>query len=201
MVFTANGALTYRGRVALPHFRQPDRQPETPKFEAWFTSAGYSELFVPKYDFEGEGDALIWNDILFAGYPWRTDKPAHAEVADFLQVKTISLQLIDPRFYHLDTALTIVSNDTVALYPKAFSDESLKKVHETVPHVIEANDEDAVAYGLNAMSDGKSIVIPENAHHLIAKYKEMGLNVIACPISEFQKSGGGVKCLTLELRS
>lgn len=201
MVFTANGALTYRERVALPRFRQPDRQPETPKFEAWFKSAGYSELFIPKYDFEGEGDALIWNDILFAGYPWRTDKPAHSEVADFLQIKTISLQLIDPRFYHLDTALTIVNSDTVALYPKAFSEESLKKVHETVPNVIEANDEDAVAYGLNAMSDGKSIVIPENAHHLISKYKEMKMNVITCPITEFQKSGGGVKCLTLELRS
>ena len=201
MVFTANGALTYKGRVALPHFRQPDRQPETPLFEAWFKSAGYNELFVPKYDFEGEGDALIWNDILFAGFPWRTDKPAHAEVADFLQIKTISLQLVDPRFYHLDTALTIVSNDTVALYPKAFSEESLKKVHETVPHVIEATDEDAVAYGLNAMSDGKSIVIPENTHHLLSKYREMGLKVITCPITEFQKSGGGVKCLTLELRS
>lgn len=201
MVFTANGALVYQGRVALPHFRQPDRQPETPQFEKWFRDVGYNELFLPKYDFEGEGDALIWNDILFAGYPWRTDKPAHAEVAEFLKIKTVSLQLIDPRFYHLDTALTIVSSDTVALYPKAFSPESLKKVHEIVPNVIEATDKDAVAYGLNAMSDGKSIVIPENAHGLIEKYKDLELNVITCPISEFQKSGGGVKCLTLELRS
>ncbi|MCX6727417.1 MAG: arginine deiminase-related protein [Candidatus Saccharibacteria bacterium] len=200
MVFTANGALLYKGKVALPLFRQPDRQPETPKFETWFREAGYTELFLPKYDFEGEGDALIWNDILFAGYPWRTDKPAHAEVADFLGIKTISLQLIDPRFYHLDTALTIVSSDTVALYPKAFSEESLKQVRAIVPHVIEATDADAVAYGLNAMSDGTNIVIPENAHDLIAAYKANGMNVITCPISEFQKSGGGVKCLTLELK-
>lgn len=201
MVFTANGALVYKSRVALPHFRQPDRQPETTLFEKWFKGIGYSDLFLPKYDFEGEGDALIWNDILFAGYPWRTDKPAHAEVADFLAIKTVSLQLIDPRFYHLDTALTIVDSETVALYPKAFSEESLRKVREIVPNVIEASDDDAVAYGLNAMSDGKSIVIPENAHNLIAIYREKGLEVIPCPITEFQKSGGGVKCLTLELRS
>lgn len=201
MVFTANGALLYKGRVALPHFRQPDRQPETPLFEKWFRNAGYSELFTPKYDFEGEGDALVWNDILFAGFPWRTDKPAHAEVADFLGIKTVSLQLIDPRFYHLDTALTIVDSETVALYPKAFSEDSLKKVHDIVPNVIEATDDDAVAYGLNAMSNGKTIVIPENAHNLITKYKEKGLEVIPCPITEFQKSGGGVKCLTLEIRA
>lgn len=200
MVFTANGALLYKGKVAIPHFRQPDRQPETPKFEEWFRSAGYTELFTPKYDFEGEGDALVWNDILFAGYPWRTDKPAHAEVADFLDIKTISLQLADARFYHLDTALTIVDQSTVALYPKAFTKESLHSIHRQVPHVIEATDEDAVAYGLNAMSNGKSIVIPENAHNLIRNYQEKGLQVYPTPITEFQKSGGGVKCLTLELR-
>lgn len=200
MVFTANGALIYKGKVALPQFRQPDRQPETAKFEAWFRAAGYKDLITPKYDFEGEGDALFWNDILFAGYPWRTDRPAHAELAEFFDVRVISLHLADPRFYHLDTALTIVDKDTVALYPKAFTDESLAQVHQLVPNVIEANDNDAVSYGLNAMSDGKNIVIPDKANHLIEKYKHHGLQVHPCSISEFQKSGGGVKCLTLELR-
>lgn len=200
MVFTANGALLYKGKVALPNFRQPDRQPETAKFEAWFKQQGYDQQFLPKYNFEGEGDALIWNDLLFAGYPWRTDKPAHREVADFLQIKTVSLQLADARFYHLDTALTIVDKTTVAIYPKAFTKESQQLIHQIVPHVIEASDQDAVAYGLNAMSDGKNIVIPEGANNLIAKYREHGYSVHPTPISEFQKSGGGVKCLTLELR-
>lgn len=201
MVFTANGALVYKGKVALPNFRQPDRQPETAKFEAWFKAAGYNQLFVPKYNFEAEGDALVWNDILFAGYPWRTDKPSHREVADYLQIKTVSLQLADARFYHLDTALTIVDNQTVAIYPKAFTKEAIRLIHQIVPNVIEATDEDAVAYGLNSMSDGKSIVIPEGANNLIRTYREKGMNVITNPITEFQKSGGGVKCLTLELRS
>ncbi len=200
MVFTANGALLYKGKVALPRFRQPDRQPETAKFEAWFRSTGYKDLFIPKYDFEGEGDALFWNDILFAGFPWRTDKPAHAELADFFGVKVISLQLADARFYHLDTAMTIVSSDTVALYPKAFTEEALAKVHELVPHVIEANDSDGLAYGLNAMSDGHSIVVPDKATGLIEEYKRRGMIVHPCSITEYQKSGGGVKCLTLELR-
>lgn len=200
MVFTANGALVYRGKVALPHFRQPDRQPETAKFESWFKQAGYSDVLLPKYDFEGEGDALFWNDTLFAGYPWRTDKPAHKELADYFGVKVVGLQLTDPRFYHLDTALTIVGPETVALYPKAFSEASLQAVRETVPNVIEATDEDAVAYGLNAMSDGHDIVIPEGAKHLIEEYKKLDMNVHPIPITEFQKSGGGVKCLTLELR-
>ena len=200
MVFTANGALLYKGKVALPRFRHPDRQPETERFEQWFRAAGYKELFLPKYDFEGEGDALFWNDILFIGYPWRTDKAAHAEIAEFFGVKTISLQLADARFYHLDTALTIVSKDTVAIYPGAFTEESLRAIHEAVPNVIEATAGDAESYGLNAMSDGTNIVLSDKATGLISKYRSLGMNVHPCAITEYQKSGGGVKCLTLELR-
>ncbi len=199
MVFTANGGLLRGGKVALPTFRQPDRQPETPLFKAWFEAAGYKDFLQPNYDFEGEGDALFWNDILFAGFPWRTDKPAHAELAEFFGVKVVSLQLSDPRFYHLDTALTIIDDQTVALYPGAFAPESLKLVYDIVPNVIEATIEDAMAYGLNAMSDGQAVVMPEGANSLARAYQERNLQVLPTPISEFQKSGGGVKCLTLIL--
>lgn len=201
MVFTANGGLVYAGKVALPTFRAPDRQPETEKFESWFKGAGYTEIATLKYDFEGEGDALVWNNTIFAGYPWRSDKSSHKELSDFFGIEVIDLQLADARFYHLDTCLTIVDNETVALWPKAFTDESLKMVRQTVPNVIEASDEEALIYGLNAMSDGKNIVVPEGANNLIKAYKEKGMNAFPTPISEFQKSGGGVKCLTLELRS
>jgi N-dimethylarginine dimethylaminohydrolase len=201
MVFTANGGLTWNGRVVLPRFRQPDRQPETDRFHTWFAHhGGFEDFYMPKYDFEGEGDALFFNDILFAGYPWRSDLPAHKEVADYLGIKVVSLQLSDARFYHLDTALTIVNHETVAIWPRAFTEEALRKIHDVVPYVIEATDEDAIGYGLNAMSDGHNIVLSDRAYHLIDKYREYNFSVHPTPISEFQKSGGGVKCLTLELR-
>jgi N-dimethylarginine dimethylaminohydrolase len=201
MVFTANGALVIDGKVALPTFRAPDRQPETEYFKKWFESKGYKEFLTPKYDFEGEGDALPWNNVIFMGYPWRSDKAAEAEVSDFFGKKVISLQLTNASFYHLDTALTIVDKETVALYPPLFTEESLKKIRETVPNVIEAAKSDAYAYGLNAMSDGHNIVVPAGATGLIEQYKKRGMQVYPTPITEYQKSGGGVKCLTLELRS
>ncbi len=201
MVFTANGALVIDGKVALPRFRYPERQPETDYFRKWFEAAGYQEILMPQHDFEGEGDALVWNDVIFGGYGFRSNKASHAELAEFFGKKVVDVHLVDERFYHLDTCLTIVSQDTVSLWPKAFSEESLKKIHEIVPNVIEASDEDALVYGLNAMSDGQNIVIPERASGLIRTYRERGMSVFPTPISEFQKSGGGVKCLTLELRT
>lgn len=201
MVFTANGALVIDGKVALPTFRSPDRQPETAYFRKWFEDNGYSEFLTPKYDFEGEGDALVWNDNIFIGYPWRSELPAHAEIADFFGKNVVSLQMTDARFYHLDTCLTIVNSQTIALWPEAFTKEALIKLHNLVPNIIEASLDDALAYGLNAMSDGNRIVLSDKATGLIDKYREMNLDVVPTPISEFQKSGGGVKCLTLELRN
>lgn len=200
LVFTANGGLVISGQVALPHFRQPERQGETELDEIWFKQNGFTEFFLPKHDFEGEGDALPWNDILFAGYPWRTDKPAHAELADFFGIKVISLQLTSANFYHLDTALSIIDAETVAIFPEAFTDESIAAIHNIVPRVIHASHDDGYAYGLNAMSDGHNIVLSDKATGLINTYREMGYNPIGTPISEYQKSGGGVKCLTLEIR-
>lgn len=201
MVFTANGGLVIGGKVALPQFRQPERQGETQHFERWFRAQGFSALFAPVHDFEGEGDALLWNDVLFAGYPWRSDKPSHRALAEFFGVEVVSLQLSDARFYHLDTAFAVIDARTVALYPAAFTAESLEQVRRHVPVVIEASADDAVAYGLNSLSDGENIVLSDRATGLIERYRARGMRVLPTPIGEFQKSGGGVKCLSLELRA
>ncbi len=201
MVFTANGGLVIGGKVMLPCFRQPERQGETPFFRRWFEAAGWArELAQPRHDFEGEGDALLWNDCLFVGYPWRTDRPAHRELAAFFDVEVIGVQLRDARFYHLDTAMTVIDERTVAIYPGAFTSDSLATIRARVPDVIEASTADAMAYGLNGLSDGESVVLSDRASGLIEAYRQRGLRVYPTAISEFQKSGGGVKCLSLELR-
>ena len=201
MVFTANGGLVIGGEVVLPLFRQPERQGETALFEKWFREHGFKQPIHTAHDFEGEGDALLWRNVLFAGYPWRSDQPAHRELARALNIEVVSLQLVDARFYHLDTAFAVIDEHTVALYPAAFSSESLEIVRRRVPNVIEASAEDAMAYGLNSMSDGDNVVLSESAYGLMDAYRMQGRRVWTTPISEFQKSGGGVKCLTLEIRS
>jgi N-dimethylarginine dimethylaminohydrolase len=200
MVFTANGGLVLKDKVVLPRFRYPQRQAETEQFKNWFEAAGFQNIFMPENNFEGEGDAFAWHDWLFAGYPFRSEVKAHHEVAEFLGLKPVSLEQINPRFYHLDTALTFINDETVAIYPGAFSPKSLETIHELVPTVIEANEEDAMAYGLNAMTDGQNVLLSDHPKELIKKYEEMGLTVFLLEMSEFQKSGGGVKCLTLDLR-
>jgi N-dimethylarginine dimethylaminohydrolase len=201
MVFTANGGLVLKGKVVLPRFRYKERQPETEYFKAWFETAGYQDILLPEENFEGEGDAFAWHDMLFAGYPFRSTAKAHHQVAEFLGLKPVSLEQINPRFYHLDTALTFINDETAAIYPGAFSDKSLDTLRKLVPNLIEASEEDALTYGLNAMTDGKNVILSDHPRGLIEQYEKLGLKIFTAEMGEFQKSGGGVKCLTLDLRA
>ena len=199
MVFTANGALVIDGRVALPRFRHPERQGETEHFAAWFEARGY-DTFLPDHDFEGEGDCLYAGGVLFAGSGYRTDPRSHRELAEYFERPVVSLHQVDPRFYHLDVAMCPLTDDTLMYYPGAFDEQSRRALLERFSTVIEASESDAAGFGLNAISDGLNVVLSADAIGLIDSLREHGFNPIGMDMSEFRKSGGAVKCCTLELR-
>ena len=74
----------------------------------------------------------------------------------------ISLELVDPRLYHLDVALTVLDDerDHLAYYPAAFSQPSRRLLAECFPDAIIATEPDAYAFGLNCVSDGLQRVHP-----------------------------------------
>ena len=87
----------------------------------------------------------------------RTSKP-HDELRDHFGLEVISLKIVDPRFYHLDTSLAVLSDDTVAFYPGAIDEDSQKRLRAAIPNLIEATEEEAKGFGLNAISDGHTVI-------------------------------------------
>jgi N-dimethylarginine dimethylaminohydrolase len=199
MVFTANGGLAIDGKVALPRFKHPERQGETAVFQSWFRSQGF-ETFTPRHTFEGEGDALYAAGTIFAGYGFRSSEESHSELHRFFGKPVVSLRLTDPRFYHLDTAVCPLSDETVIYYPPAFDDDGRRALKRSFAHVIEASEEDAAAFGLNAVSDGERVVLSAGAAGLIETLEERRFQPFGVEMTEFRKSGGAVKCCSLELR-
>ena len=125
MVFAANGATVVDGRVLVARFRHPERAAEAEAYLAWFGARGYTTCARRRCVNEGEGDYLVAGDRILAGTGFRTDRAAHEEVAaSSSAVPVVSLTLVDPRFYHLDTALAVLDHDEVMYYPAAFSAES-----------------------------------------------------------------------------
>jgi N-dimethylarginine dimethylaminohydrolase len=200
MVFAANGATVVGGRVLGVRFRFPQRAGEAGAYLAWFRDRGYPDVRAARYVNEGEGDVLFTGRALLAGYGFRSDQAAAAELAGVFGLPVVSLRLVDPRFYHLDTALCVLDADTAMYYPAAFDDAGRAAIAAQFAELIEAKDEDAEVLGLNAVSDGRHVVLPVQARNLTAQLRERGFEPVGVDMSELLKGGGGPKCCTLELR-
>lgn len=200
MVFAANGATVIDGTVLGVQFRYPERAAEGPAYLDWFATHGF-DTHEAKCDNEGEGDLLLTPDYLLAGTGFRTDLAAHAQAQELFGRPTVTLQLVDPHYYHLDTALCVLGGPAgVAYLPEAFSPGSQAVLRRLFPDAIHASAEDAAVLGLNAVSDGRRVVLPVQAERLTARLVEAGYQTFGVDLSELLKAGGGPKCCTLEVR-
>ena len=200
MVFAANGATVVGGAVLGARFRHPERAAEAGAYLEWFRGHGYAGVHAPQLINEGEGDILFTGDALLAGYGFRSDPGAANELAAVFGLPVHPIRLVDPRFYHLDTAMCVLDSTTAAYYPAAFDDAGRELLKAQFSDLIEATGDDAAALGLNAVSDGRHVVLPEQATDLAARLAEHGFEPIGVDLSELLKAGGGPKCCTLELR-
>jgi len=200
MVFAANGATVVGGKVLGAAFRNDERQAEGPAYMEWFRKNGFAQILDPQFINEGEGDFLYAGDWILAGHGFRSDPNSHSEAQEFFGMPLVGLRLVDPRYYHLDTALAVLDDHTVAYFPEAFSPGSQAVLRTLYPDAVIATAEDAAVFGLNAVSDGLHVLLPQAATALAARLAERGYEPIGVDLSELLKAGGSVKCCTLELR-
>jgi len=201
MVFAANGGLVVEGRALGARFTHPERQQEGPAYLRWLAQAGLKEAVEPVHVNEGEGDFLTVGGLILAGTGFRTHQGAHAEVQELFGLPVVSLTLVDPRYYHLDTALAVLDDSNVAYFPGAFSEGSREVLRRLFPDAVLASAQDAAVLGLNAVSDGRHVVLAAAAQELAADLRDRGYVPVGVDLSELLKAGGSAKCCTLELRS
>jgi N-dimethylarginine dimethylaminohydrolase len=200
MVFTANAGLAV-GRTFIPsNFRHEERAREAPHFARWMEAHDYEVVWLPKeLYFEGEGDALFSGDTLFCGYKFRSDIQSHRAVADMLGCLVISVELADPRFYHLDTCFCPLPDGGAVWFPAAFDEYGQRAIRAHVPELIDVEEEEAKSFSCNAVVLERDIVLPEGAPKLVQKLEARGYRCHQLPMSEFLKAGGACKCLTMFL--
>ena len=200
MVFAANAALVRNGTAVVARFRHPERQGEEPYWREALSDRGLRVMEVsPGISFEGAGDALFVGDRLFAGHGFRTDRESHPELGHMLDAEVVSLELVDPRFYHLDTCFCPLAPEVVMFAPEAFSPESARTVRRLVPHVIEVPTSLAVNFICNGVVVGDHLLSSSGVEKMDQELHVEGLATTPFPMTEFMKAGGGVRCLTLEL--
>ena len=200
MVYAANGGLIIDGTALVARFKYAERQQESVAYGAWLQSQGFDPGYARHVN-EGQGDLLPVGDIILAGHGFRTSLRAHSEIAGIFGRRVISLELVDPRFYHLDTALTVLDDTTIAYYPPAFTYVSRAHLETLFADAIVVDSADAYAFGLNAVSDGRNVVLPAAAVGFAEQLSDAGFEPIGVEMPELLKGGGSVKCCTLEVYS
>jgi N-dimethylarginine dimethylaminohydrolase len=209
MVFPANAAVVLDGKAMVARFRCPERRGEEPLFLKAFQSfqgRGLLETVsqYPEGCFqEGAGDC-IWDatrGLFWAGYGQRSMREAIPVTEAFFEVPVVPLELVSPRFYHLDTCFLALSGGEVVYYPPAFSEEGKAAIKAAVrkDDLIEASDEDAQAFCVNAVNFGREIVMARPKDGLRAKLEARGYRVTGVDLDPFILSGGGAYCMTLRL--
>lgn len=198
LVFTANAGFIHGKTAILSKFSKPERQPEEQVFAEWFKLNGFN-VEQPQNDYEGEGDHLVdSNGRHWVGTGFRTSKLVKPELEKILGKEVNTLELIDPRWYHLDTCFCPLPNGEVMWYPKAFTKESQALIGKSFSKGIELFEEDALAFACNAVCIGKDIFLPANKD-ASGSLKKFGYITHEVDLSEFLKAGGAAKCLVLHL--
>lgn len=201
LVFTANAGLVAGRTFIRSNFRHPERQREELFVERYFRRAGYRVVTLSqRWNFEGEGDALWLGERLVLGFRFRSDAPAHEELARLLHAEVLPVELADKRFYHLDTCCCPLGDDAALWYPGAFDRYGRKVIETYVRDLIAVSQADALKFCCNAIVVGRSLVLHRGiSRRLRAQLEARGFAVYELDVSEFLKAGGSAKCLVLRL--
>lgn len=207
MVFAAGGAVVIDGRAVGSRFRSPTRQPEADAHGQWLARAGIvgwrgGPILPPAGDdvfLEGECDVALAGEALLLGTGFGSSPAAAGELAEAFGREVLALELVEERYPRLDVCLTMLDAETIAYHPEAFSPASQALLASRFPGAILVDAADAQVLALNAVSDGRHVVLPRAAAGFAAQVAARGFEPIGVELSELRLAGRGPKGCTLEL--
>ncbi len=200
LVFTANAGLVNGNQFIPSRFRHPERQGETDVDVQWFSEQGFTVEWLPDgVSNEGAGDALPFGDVLVSGYHFRSDAASHAYVSRLTGAAVRSVELIDPRLYHLDLTFCPLDSRRAMVAPLGWDRYGLAVLENLVPEPLFLEDEEALEFCGNSVVVGSVVVMPACPPRVGRQLERWGFDVVVCPVDQFLKAGGGCRCLTLAL--
>lgn len=215
IVFVANGGLSLWGLpeqvLILSQMKYKQRQDELPYLKEICIDQGVLGIEFPsKEPFEGQSDVKWFHNgrLLVCGYGHRSTKKSF-KILDTLLKQIYSKYNRDPPellvlpiesadYYHLDLAM-LEFDDSCIIHKRAFSPTSIKKLRDALNgkvHVLDTSD----PFCLNSVVQEDTLLTPLLSDN-VKRYLEdvTGRYVIQNDTSIFNKSGGSVRCMILDI--
>lgn len=212
IVFTANSGLLLprlpQHIILLSSMKHASRAKETPYIQKYLKELGIKTILFPKKEvFEGQGECKWFYEgkLLVVGYGFRstaTTIPLLQRVLNKVYLehnvtppKVVGIEMASPEFYHLDLAMAAIGSSVCVAHRHAFKNPLELEKWVNV-RWMDTKD----PFVLNMLVLKNRIV----THKLMYKKdkrwleKVTGKPVIEVDVSEFEKSGGSVRCMILD---
>ncbi|MED5330390.1 MAG: arginine deiminase family protein [Planctomycetota bacterium] len=210
LVFTANPACiipreTDGADSILSRMRHDTRQAEVTVVANWLEQHNIRTHTLPEGTgyLEGHGDILIipGRRAALAGYGGRSDLSAIHALSDAMQLPIHPVPLKGKPFYHLDTCMAVLNEDTLLIHEEAFAHGEREALSALFPRILDADPDEAAtvfACNVHALANG-NVIVPAQATATASVMSDAGFTPIPVDVSEFHRSGGSVFCLRLDL--
>lgn len=197
MTFCANAGIVYGKTFISSNHRYEERKGEEQLYQEWFVQHGYDVQLLHSNN-SGEGDARFYQNKLYLGWGFRSTVESHREIQQLIPVETVSLQLVNPYFFDLDTAFCPIGDKAILYYPEAFSAESAQHI-KNLPNAIAIDRDEAKGFIGNSVLVNDTLFVEYSDPVIEKTIQELQIQMRLFDMSEFKKSGGGIKCITLLL--
>lgn len=201
IVFTANAGFVHGGTAIVSNFAKQQRKEEEAIFERWFQDTGFQTIRSP-VPYEGEGDHLVdYRGRHWVGSGFRSDPAIKPFLESVVGAPVNVVELVDPRWYHLDTCFCPLPDGSAIWYPHAFSAASQEMILRSFPFesCIPVSFDSALRFICNCVIIGKHLFLPQGTSPTKWVLQKRGYIVHEFALDEFIKAGGAAKCLVLNL--
>ena len=201
MVYSANFGQVIGKKFVRSNFKYPQRRKEADLAAKYFQEKfGFEDVPLPNdIFFEGQGDLLNDGERFFFGWGKRSEKEAKPYLEKYFGREIIDFNLVNPYFYHLDTAFSPITSEIAVYNPESFTDEGIQTIKRHFSTVIETNEEDNKVIACNMVIVGKNIVHGTGISQSLGdQLASLGFILHAIDTTEYIKGGGSVKCVSFE---
>ncbi len=195
LVFTTDHGVWIADTFYLSRFRYPERQKEQDVTIPWYISHKIPTQAIPSLCFMEGGDVLFHHDHIYLGYGFRTSHNSAEYLQNASRYPVTALELVDEAFYHLDTCLLPLTTDTAFYYPPAFTSAGIKNLKSCFDILIPLTSHEAEEFACNSTIVGQTVICQPNPT-FEQKLIELGFTPFTMEMHEFNKSGGGIHCLS-----
>ena len=201
MIYTANIGYAERDIFIKANFKAPERRKESEIAVNYFEKLNYKIHTLPEdIFFEGQGDIIRSETKYFIGYGERSSIKVKEHLEQILDKEFHPIELNNPYFYHLDTCLGPLNDETTMINPVAFTREGLELINSQFKNIIIADEQDNNSLACNLVVNKNNVFIGKGiSEKLKRELESYGFKVIEIDMTEFLKGGGSVKCLTQEI--